>query len=149
VNADGYDFVRDFPEFSVRRGGIQYGTRGSKVTIKTKDELTRERDRLTAELLRIDEKIQSRERYGEDPFKNGDILKIQITFTGGGGSYTYVAVKARGRYFMSGRAQQVRTFLGTHDEPTPAGWTYTQLVSWLASAEDASVWRVKNVERVF
>jgi len=113
--------------------------------IKTKDELTKERERLAAELARVEEKLESRDRFGEDPFKNGDMLKIMITFPSGSGSYTYAAVKARGRYFLSGRIQRTDVF-GTDQV---AGWTYDKLVSWLASADDARVWRVKHMERVF
>jgi hypothetical protein len=144
-----YDFVRDFPAFSVRRGGIQFKTRGPEVTVKTKDELMRERDRIAAELLNIEAKLDSRERYGEDPFHNGDMLKIQISFPGGGGTYTYAAVRARSKFYLTGRIQSTRTFLGSDDTAVTRGWTYDQLVSWLATAEDARVWRVAKVERVF
>jgi hypothetical protein len=146
---ESYDFVRDFPTFSVRRGGIRHETKGSTMPVKTKDELARERDRLAAELAQVDERIKSRDRFGHDPFLNGDMLKIQITFPGGGGTYTYAAVKARGRYFLTGRIQSTRTFLGADDTAVTRGWTYDQFVAWLASADDARVWRVAKVERIF
>lgn len=143
-----HDYYDYFPEIAVRRGGIQYPTRGTQV-IKTKEELTKERERLAAELTRVEEKIDSRNRYGDDPFKNGDMLKIMMTFPTGGGSYTYAAVKARGRYYLTGRVQTTRTFLGEDDTAVRNGWSYEQFISWLASSEDARVWRVKAIERIF
>jgi hypothetical protein len=111
-------------------------------------ELERERETKQRELDELDRRINTRTAYGDDPFRNGDILKVMMTYPSGGGSYTYVALKAAGRFYLTGKIQ--RTILNQEMSETDArrmGWTWEQLVAWLA-AGDASVWRVSKLEKV-
>lgn len=115
--------------------------------MKTMAELEREREAKQRELDELDRRINTRTAYGDDPFRNGDILKIMMTYPSGGGSYTYACVKARGRFYLTGRVQAKRTFIGPDFTDIENGWTWEHFVAWLA-AGDASVWRVSKLEKV-
>ena len=121
------------------------------MNMKTMADLEREREAKQRELNELDRRINTRTAYGDDPFRNGDILKIMMTYPSGGGSYTYAAVKARGRYFLTGRVQGKRAFVGledySDDSDVENGWTWEHFVAWLAIG-DASVWRVSKLEKV-
>jgi hypothetical protein len=144
------EYWATFPAISITRGGIQYKTKENE-QMKTTDELMKERDELMQRAQKLDDAIINRHNYGDDPFRNGDILKIMMTYEGSRGSYTYACVKARGRFYLTGKVQakMVRTFLGenvSYDDVS-AGWTWEHFVAWLAVG-DASVWRVSKLEKV-
>ena len=121
--------------------------------MKTMAELEREREAKQRELDELDRRISSRVSYGDDPFRNGDILKIMMTYPPSSksitqGSYTYVAIKVANRFYLTGKVQ--RTILNQEMSEIDArrmGWMWEHFVAWLA-AGDASVWRVSKLEKV-
>lgn len=47
-------------------------------------------------------KKELEERYGLDPLEDGDVLQFKKCFRKGGPTYTYMAVRAQGNYFVTG-----------------------------------------------
>lgn len=133
---------------------VQKALTTKEKNMKTNEQLMAERDALLLKAAELEKRVTQRETYGEDPFKNGDMLKIMITYGTSDVSYTYAGIKIRNRFYLSGKVQSQRTFLnprGVADDSTPplnVGWTYDHLVAWLA-AGDASVWIVEKLKKVF
>jgi hypothetical protein len=116
-------------------------TRRNEEVAKTKTDLERERDALQEQIANVELKIASREKFGPDPFKNGDILKIMMTFQHSTTvTYTYAAIKIRNRFWLSGK-------MGA-STASQNGWTYDALVAWFASADQVSVWKMSRAEQV-
>lgn len=46
----------------------------------------------------------------EDIFDDGDVISFQKRFTSGPQRYSYVAIKAAGRWYLSGDSNAFRTF---------------------------------------
>lgn len=123
------------------RSVITNTRRNEAMPAKTKTDLERERAALQDQLAAVETKIASREKFGPDPFKNGDILKIMITFRHNTTvTYTYAAIKIRNRFYLSGRMGKTTAEAN--------GWTYDALVAWFAAADQISVWKMSRAEQV-
>jgi hypothetical protein len=105
------------------------------------------------EAEKLEAAIAARAAYGDkDPFKNGTIFKVEMRYRSSKATYTYAVIKIAGRYWLTGKVQQTRTFLGVTDDATElegkrVGWTWDNFVAWLAQG-DATVWRAKELEQV-
>ena len=105
------------------------------------------------EAERFEAAIAARAAYGEkDPFKNGTIFKVEMRYRTSKATYTYAVIKIAGRYWLTGKVQQARTFLGVVEDASElegkrVGWTWDNFVAWLAQG-DATVWRAKELEQV-
>lgn len=117
--------------------------------MRTREQLEREREARQRELDELDRRIAARDGYGDDPFKNGDIIKVIMTYPPTDAkAYTYAVVKAAGLFYLTGRVQ--RTSLNaelSEIDGRRTGWKWDQFVAWLA-AGDASVWRASKLERI-
>lgn len=167
------EHYRMMPEISIKRGGVQFNAAspsvsGAPTIIQSLDmvrtfetnypafteyakgvQMQNDQDLLTqAEELRdqaakLERIVAEREKYGDDPFKNGTILKVEMRYrTGSRRSFTYGVVKVGGKFYLSGKLGQ----------PTSVaqglGWTWEQFVAWLSQG-DATVWQAKSLVQVF
>lgn len=109
--------------------------------MKTSEELISEAENLRLQAARLEEIAEQRAKYGEDPFKNGTVLIIDMKYRGSRRSFKYAALKIGGGYFLTGKVG------AGHTHPGADGMTWTNLVAWLAQG-DATVWRAKSLEQV-
>lgn len=141
---------RDMPAISVQRGGIQFPTEDERTRMKTSDDLLTEAENLRQQAERLEQIAEQRARYGEDLFKNGTVLKVDMKYrdekTSRSRSYTYAVVKTAGRYWLSGRFFPMPA-TSVAPPPPSAGWTWEQFVAWLAQG-DATVWQAKGLQQV-
>lgn len=114
--------------------------------MRTDQDLRTQAEELRAEAERLERIVAEREKYGEDPFKNGTVLKVDMKYRSGNRSYTYAVIKIGGRFYLSGRMMGQST-LTSVNTPTSAGYTWGNFVAWLAQG-DATVWRAKSLEQV-
>lgn len=129
---------------SVRRGGIQWPTEDERQKMKTNNELLSEAENLRLQAERLEQIAAQREKYGDDPFKNGAVLKVDMKYRDTHRTYAYGVVKTAGRFWLSGR---LIPQTGVTAVPINAGWTWEQFVAWLAQG-DATVWRARGLEQV-
>lgn len=154
------------PEIQTTRSGIQFPTTDEAKDLVKKfdetfprikeigqkmrqtDDLLAEAENLRLQAERLERIADQRQKYGDDPFKNGVVLKIDMryreTSTARGRSYSYSVIKTAGRFWLSGRLipQNGATAVSPN-----TGWTWEQFVAWLAQG-DATVWRAKGLEQV-
>lgn len=60
--------------------------------------------------------------YGEDPFRDGQVLSFTRTYAGSDVLYRYAAVRSVGRWYLTGAR-------------SPQGLTWLQLATWLVSGD--------------
>jgi hypothetical protein len=142
----------EYPQYSVRRGGIQFPTQdtleasadtGEKM--KTNTQLATEAEQLRAEAERLEQILAAREEYGDDPFKNGAVLKVDMKYRGTTRSYAYAVIKTAGKFWLSGKL--ARTGVATAEDAQPTGMTWEQFVGWLSQG-DATVWQAGGLRQV-
>lgn len=144
------------PEIQTTRGGIQFPTYESPVLhvtkgndkMRTSEDLLSEAENLRLQAERLEQIADQRAKYGDDPFKNGAVLKIDMKYReegrARGRSYSYSVIKTAGRFWLSGRLIPQN---GVTAVSPNTGWTWEQFVAWLAQG-DATVWRAKGLEQV-
>jgi hypothetical protein len=132
------------PVISVQRDGIQWPTHDERQNMRTSDELRTEAENLRLQAERLEEIAAQRAKYGEDPFKNGTVLKIDMKYRDTARTYAYGAVKTAGRYWLSGRLIPQN---GVITASINTGWTWEQFVAWLAQG-DATVWQAMSLRQV-
>lgn len=124
-------------------------TTKGRETVKTVEQLKQERADAIAEAERLDRIIAQRDKLGSDPFKNGNILKVEMRYPPSRTTYTYAVIKIAGRFWLSGKMQSSTpvTSLSDEVEGKKIGWTWENFVAWLAQG-DASVWQATYLEQV-
>jgi hypothetical protein len=153
-------FVDVMDKFKMTRGGIQFPTReeASHLVEKFNETFPRvkemgQRMRTTEEILaeaeehrlqaeRLEQIAEQRAKYGEDPFKNGTVLKIEMKYRTGRMSYTYGVIKIGGKFYFSGKMGNA-----AEEGQRATGKTWEQFVAWLSQG-DATVWRARSLEQV-
>jgi hypothetical protein len=68
----------------------------------------------------VEEKLKVLATYGDDVYNDSDVIRFRKCFVEGGDSYTYVAIKAGGRWYTTGRTGPYRA-------------TWTELTLWMVS----------------
>lgn len=118
-------------------------TKEGKHMRSTQDLLT-EAEELRDQAAKLEKIAAEREKYGEDPFKNGTVLKVEMKYRTSPRSFTYGVVKGGGKFYLTGKLVNARTT----GSDTAAGFTWEQFVAWLSQG-DATVWQAKNLQQVF
>jgi hypothetical protein len=154
------------PAISITRGGIQWpiSTASPAVTgtihqstgwtthnkteemhVQNDQDILTQAEELRAEAERLERIVAEREKYGEDPFKNGTVLKVEMRYrTGSRRSFAYGVVKVGGKFYLTGKLVNARTT----GSDTASGFTWEQFVAWLSQG-DATVWQAKSLQQVF
>jgi len=138
----------DIPEIQVNRGGIRWPTQDEGEMMRTSQDLITEAENLRQQAERLEAIAEQRAKYGEDPFKNGTVLKVDMKYRTGNRSYAYAVIKVGGRFYLSGRMSAIGTgssMPATSD--ASRGLTWENFVAWLAQG-DATVWRARSLEQV-
>lgn len=149
------------PALSINRGGIQFSaaspsvtgagqhfvdtatTKGSNDMRNTQDLLT-EAEELRDQAAQLEKIAAEREKYGEDPFKNGTVLKVDMKYRTSVRSFAYGVVKVGGKFYLTGKLVNANT----NGSDVARGFTWEQFVAWLSQG-DATVWQAKNLQQVF
>jgi len=117
--------------------------------MRTNEDLITEAENLRQQAERLEEIAAQRERYGEDPFRNGTVLKVDMKYRTGNRSYAYAVIKVGGKFYLSGRMSGPSTMdlnvITTADHSR--GYTWEQFVAWLAQG-DATVWQASGLKQV-
>jgi hypothetical protein len=156
------EMINAVPNLSIPRGGIQFPTTqelakdldekfnemfsqvkemGQKM--KSSQELISEAENLRQQAERLEQIAEQRAKYGEDPFKNGTVFKVDMKYRDSNRSYAYAVIKVGGKFYLSGRMSGPSTIGGG----TANGYTWENFVAWLAQG-DATVWRARQLEQV-
>ena len=75
-------------------------------------------ERLRRQINYLYDEIEKRERFPEDNFKEGTVIKYRKRFTPGGINYRYAAIKVNGLWFTTGPR-------------SPKGYTWDELTEWM------------------
>jgi hypothetical protein len=132
-------------EFILPRDGIQFPmaeriAREMETSMRTNEDIMAEAQALRDKAEQLERITEERDKYGEDPFKNGTILKVEMRYrTGSRRSFAYAVIKVAGRFYLSGKMGGT-----SHDQ---VGYSWENFVAWLAQG-DATVWRAKQLEQV-
>lgn len=118
-------------------------TKEGKHMRNTQDLLT-EAEELRDQAARLEKIAAERDKYGEDPFKNGTVLKVDMKYRTSPRSFAYGVVKVGGKFYLTGKLVNAHTT----GSDTAAGFTWEQFVAWLSQG-DATVWQAKNLQQVF
>jgi hypothetical protein len=111
-----------------------------RTTMRTNEQLLAQAKAKREEAEQLERIASERDKYGEDSFKNGTVLKVDMKYRTGNRSYAYAVIKIAGRFYLSGQMGAT-----THDAND--GMTWDNFVAWLAQG-DATVWRAKQLEQV-
>jgi len=137
------EHYRMMPEIRVTRGGIQFPTK--ETAVQNDQDILTQAEELRAEADRLEKIVAEREKYGADPFKNGDVLKVDMRYrTGSRRSFAYGVVKVAGKFYLTGRLVNANT----NGSDTARGFTWEQFVAWLSQG-DATVWQARALKQVF
>jgi len=90
-------------------------------------------DSIEREMDRLRQKKDQLEYFGADEFLDGAVLQFDKAFGNGGTIYSYVAIKAAGLWYLSGRLQ--------------VGVSWEELVDFMSKGVD-KVWVVKEYEEI-
>lgn len=135
------------PNISIKRGGIQFPTQEERQRMRTSEDLITEAENLRQQAERLEEIASQRSKYGEDPFKNGTVLKIDMKYRTGTRSYAYAVIKVGGHFYLSGRMSTAAGADAVATGDAARGFTWEQFVAWLAQG-DATVWQAKSLTQV-
>lgn len=164
------EHYRMMPEISVKRGGIQFNVHSPAVTgssrmyvgdaedsllgltpilggkqMRNDQEILTQAEELRAEADRLEKIVAEREKYGDDPFKNGSVLKVDMRYrTGSRRSFAYAVIKVGGKFYLTGKLVNART----SGSDTASGFTWEQFVAWLSQG-DATVWQAGSLKQIF
>lgn len=58
----------------------------------------------------LEQELAQLDRWGEDNYKNGTVIRFKVQFQVGGVWYTYVATKVKGRWFITGNRMSYLTW---------------------------------------
>lgn len=143
------DHYSMMPAISVKRGGIQFPMAekiAKELEVKNDQEILTQAEELRAEADRLEKIVAEREKYGSDPFKNGDVLKVDMRYrTGSRRSFAYGVVKVAGKFYLTGRLFHAAP--GMTESPQ-SGWTWETFVAWLSQG-DATVWQARALKQIF
>ena len=159
-NAEEYE--AELEQYRTYSGGIQFPTASPAVTgvgitqpagwairkkvketeVRQSQDLLTEAEELRAKAAELENIAAEREKYGADPFKNGDVLKVDMRYrTGSRRSFAYGVIKVAGRFYLSGKLGQPSSVAAG------LGWDWEQFVAWLSQG-DATVWQAKSLRQV-
>lgn len=118
-------------------------TKEGKHMRNTQDLLT-EAEELRDQAAQLEKIARERDKYGDDPFKNGTVLKVDMKYRTSPRSFAYGVVKVGGKFYLTGKLVNAHTT----GSDTAAGFTWEQFVAWLSQG-DATVWQAKSLQQVF
>lgn len=123
----------------VDRTTTRVEARATRVDLRTEiaAELSRRlrEDRVARE---VERRLTLIDEWGEDDLRDGDALWFQRTWPTSSNVtvwYTYVALKARGLWYITG-GEQLRDLVGRQSGPIhrrDVGWTWDRMVEWLCA----------------
>lgn len=120
--------------------------RPKETEMRNDQDILTQAEELRAEAERLERIVAERKEFGADPFKNGDVLKVEMRYrTGSRRSFAYAVVKVAGKFYLSGRLARAATDGSTS---IASGFTWEQFVAWLAQG-DATVWQARALKQVF
>lgn len=125
--------------------GASYPKLKEYAEMKQNEDILAEAQKLRDQAEELERRVAQREKYGADPFKNGEILKVEMKYRGTRITYTYAVVKTAGRFWLTGKLMGREAI--ESGSPVTSGWTWDHFVAWLAQA-DASVWRAERLSKV-
>lgn len=112
--------------------------------MRNTQDLLNEAEELRDQAAQLEKIAAERDKYGEDPFKNGTVLKVDMKYRTSPRSFAYGVVKVGGKFYLTGKLVNAHTT----GSDTAAGFTWEQFVAWLSQG-DATVWQAKNLQQVF
>jgi hypothetical protein len=152
------------PEISVKRGGIQWPhidesrnfvekiaplwqIKQEGQRMRATEDILAEAQSMRDEAARLEAIAEQRSKYGDDPFKNGTVLKVDMKYRTGNRSYAYAVIKVGGKFYLSGRMGVGGDVNVVATADSSRGYTWDNFVAWLSQG-DATVWQAGSLKQV-